>query len=96
MRRCLDCPRLIARGSRCKECQRAYRPPAAVHQLPAATKARDGGRCRVPDCTTPYDRVEAHHLTPVAQGGAHRLENMATLCHGHHVAVHRGERVEIA
>lgn len=86
MRRCLDCPCLIARGSRCVPCARAYRPAAARHQLPAAVKARDGHCCTVPGCATPYDRVEVHHIRPVSQHGAHRLENMTTLCHTHHLA----------
>lgn len=89
LRKCLDCPRLIASGSRCPDCRRAYRPARAAHQLPAATKARDGHRCTVPGCTTPYDRVQAHHIRAVAVGGAHRLENMTTLCHAHHLATHR-------
>jgi 5-methylcytosine-specific restriction endonuclease McrA len=54
--------------------------------LPAAVKGRDGHRCTVPGCATPYDHVEAHHIVPVRLGGAHRVENMTTLCRAHHLA----------
>jgi hypothetical protein len=57
-------------------------------------KDRDGHRCTEPGCATPYDRVQAHHITAVSQGGAHRLENMTTLCHGHHGLRHKAGRVE--
>jgi hypothetical protein len=94
VRKCLDCPRLIASGSRCADCARARRPAGARHQLPQMVKARDGHRCTMLGCATPYDRVQAHHLLPIALGGAHRAENMTTYCHRHHSEAHRLGRVE--
>ena len=46
---------------------------------PALIKRRDGWRCRVAGCATPRDRIEAHHLTPLAAGGASTLDNGVTL-----------------
>jgi hypothetical protein len=92
MRRCLDCPTLIAQGSRCGPCQRAHerargqrRPSVARHQLPAATKARDGYCCRRCGSTV---RLEAHHVRPRQAGGRDDLTNMITLCQACHQEQH--------
>lgn len=93
MRRCLECSALIAAGSRCAIHAEIRRPSMSRHQLPAAVKARDGGRCVRCGGT---DRVQAHHIEPISEGGAHRLGNMVTLCHDCHLAAHRGNMREIA
>lgn len=87
MRRCLGCNALIPSGSRCAACQAAYRVPSAWS---AAVKGRDGFCCTVPNCPTPFDRVQAHHRTPRSEGGTSTLTNGATLCHTHHREAHRG------
>lgn len=103
MRRCLDCPKLTARGSRCRECaavhaaardrvKNARRPGAARKSLPRAAKFRDGYQCQACGSTK---RLEAHHIIPIAQGGAHTLDNLVTLCHGCHHGVHNGESVHV-
>lgn len=85
VRRCLNCQRMIRDGSRCAECQRAYRP--SQKRWAAAVKCRDGYRCVICGST---DRIEAHHIVPVARGGALTLANGQTLCHAHHVAITEG------
>lgn len=55
-----------------------------------AVKERDGRRCRIRGCQTPTDRIQAHHIKPLAAGGGYDLGNGITLCHGHHTEVHRG------
>ena len=57
----------------------------------AAQRERDGYRCRVAGCETPTDRIEAHHITPLAAGGPDTVQNGVTLCHRHHLAAHRGQ-----
>lgn len=96
MRRCLDCPRLIAGGSRCAECRRAHervrngrRSAEARGPWARAVKERDGNRCQ--RCGSP-EGVEAHHIRPLAQGGGDTLDNGITLCGGCHKAVHRAMR----
>ncbi len=84
MRRCLGCPTLIARGSRCPDCARRYRSSYSRHGWARAVKARDDYRCTVPGCPTPDDRVQADHIVPLSRGGADTLENGRTLCHTHH------------
>lgn len=97
MRRCLDCPRFIQSGSRCVECARAkdrtrqrYRSGYSRTTWAKLVKERDGQRCRQPGCQTPYDRVEAHHIIPLAEGGADTITNGVTLCHAHHQQRHGG------
>ena len=90
MRRCLGCPRLVARGSRCGACARAYRSPYSRHGWAERVKARDGHRCTVPGCATPTDRIQADHVVPLGRGGRDTLANGRTLCHAHHTAKHRG------
>ena len=54
-----------------------------------AVIARDHGRCRVPGCRS-WRFVEVHHVQPRAQGGRHTMDNLISLCGGHHDAVHAG------
>jgi 5-methylcytosine-specific restriction endonuclease McrA len=82
MRRCLDCPRLIRTGSRCRLCAAAYRVPGGWSD---AVKRRDGYRCVVCGSTL---GVEADHIIPRSQGGPHTLENGRTLCRRHHQERH--------
>jgi 5-methylcytosine-specific restriction protein A len=96
------CPALT-RGRFCPTHQRAAdaarnarRPGAARSDVPRQAKERDGYTCQ--DCgRTPHidpttgdlvDRVEAHHIIPVARGGAHTLDNFITLCTSCHAARH--------
>lgn len=99
MRRCLDCPRLVAVGSRCeqhrlqqeraRDRQRGARRVGWLHGPWArAVKDRDGWRCRVRGCETPTDRIEAHHIVALHEGGGYALTNGITLCHGHHLEAH--------
>lgn len=55
--------------------------------LKRALWSRDRG-CAFPSCHR--RRVDAHHLRHWAQGGKTSLENLALLCHYHHVLVHEG------
>ena len=91
MRQCLDCPRTIARGSRCARCQRAYRPRNVQASWAAAVVARDGACV---DCGATVG-LEADHLIPLARGGGFTLDNGAARCHGCHArrttAQRRGE-----
>jgi len=48
--------------------------------------AQTGGRCAVPGCLTPHDRVQAHHLAPLADGGPADGAGVS-LCHRHHTQV---------
>jgi 5-methylcytosine-specific restriction endonuclease McrA len=84
MRRCLDCPRLIRTGSRCRTCAAAYRVPGGWSD---AVKARDGYRCVI--CGSAA-AIEAHHVIARQDGGGHTLENGRTLCRQHHREIHIG------
>lgn len=50
-------------------------------------KKRDLNVCQI--CGSP-DRVEGHHLFDYAYSGASDPNNIITLCHSCHVAVHKG------
>ncbi len=93
-RRCLGvpgqpCQAMITAGSRCPSCARAYRSPYSRHGWADAVKARDGYACTVRGCATPFGRVRAHHIRPLAQGGRDELSNGETLCYNHHQEEHR-------
>jgi hypothetical protein len=67
-------------------------PPAqSTKAIPAQVKhqvnLRDRGICQAPGCEN-EKYVEIHHIIPRAQGGPHTLENLTTLCSGHHQAHH--------
>jgi hypothetical protein len=59
--------------------------------LPAELKhqvyLRDQGRCQKEEC---HDSrwIDVHHIKPVSQGGLNILENLITLCSGHHRLEH--------
>jgi 5-methylcytosine-specific restriction endonuclease McrA len=87
-RKCLDCPRLIARGSRCADCQSRYRGSFDRTTWPRLVKERDGYACVL--CGS-RDRVVADHIVPLGRGGSHDVANGQTLCHRHHAEKH-GQR----
>ncbi len=51
--------------------------------------ARDGG-CVWPGCDTPPSRCDAHHVKHWADGGPTNADNLALLCHRHHILLHEG------
>lgn len=54
---------------------------------------RDGWRCQMPGCSVAWP-LEAHHVVPLAAGGAeYDVDNCLTLCSAHHVEMHR-ERLD--
>ena len=52
--------------------------------------ARDGDTCATPFCDCPADWTDAHHLTPVEQGGTTTIANGALTCEGHPIWLHEG------
>ena len=52
--------------------------------------ARDGDTCAGPFCDRPAAWSDAHHLTPVTQGGTTTIANGALTCEGHHLWLHEG------
>jgi hypothetical protein len=58
-------------------------------RLRAAVRSRDRQRCAVPGCRH-FRFVDIHHRRPRAEGGAHTLDNLLSLCTSHHRAVHEG------
>jgi hypothetical protein len=92
VRPCLGgCGALIKRGSYCRRCDpapRRYRQKRgsgwAASRWRAKVLAQTGGRCAVPGCRTPYDRVQAHHVVALADGG--QADGVGVpLCLTHHV-----------
>ena len=66
---------------------------AVQHVTPALREKvllRDHGKCRVPGCRAAAN-IEAHHIIPWLFGGPHTMENLISLCDGHHAALHRGD-----
>ena len=57
------------------------------------TKAQKENRKQNPRCVIcgETENVESHHLFEYAFGGTADLNNLVTLCHEHHMAVHNGE-----
>ena len=60
-------------------------PPAVRRKV----KRRDHDRCRVPACRSAKN-LDIHHIVPREKGGTHTIENLLTLCEGHHLAHHEG------
>jgi hypothetical protein len=62
-------------------------------QVPAwlerVLRYRDGGRCRFPGCERKTFLL-SHHIRHWANGGVTDLENLTTLCDGHHRLIHEG------
>jgi len=57
------------------------------------TMKRDGHCCT--QCGSKND-LEVHHQIPIAAGGTNAEDNLVTLCHACHVAIHAEERKGIA
>ena len=51
-------------------------------------RCRDGYKCRKCGSKT---HLEAHHIVQRKDGGSNRPDNLVTLCHDCHAALHRGE-----
>ena len=51
--------------------------------------ARDGG-CVWPGCDAHPSRCDAHHIKHWADGGPTNADNLALLCHRHHILLHEG------
>jgi hypothetical protein len=91
------CRALIREGSYCPRHTRPKKRNPRRGSGWQAQKWRDrvlrqtGGRCAVPGCRTPDDRVQAHHLVALADGGDPEGEGVA-LCHRHHVQASERER----
>ena len=51
--------------------------------------ARDGG-CVWPGCDVAPSRCDAHHIKHWANGGLTNADNLALLCHRHHILLHEG------
>lgn len=66
---------------------RARRVPGPATRR--ALRVRDQG-CVWPGCDRPASWSQAHHLTHWAHGGSTDLENLVSICHGHHWKVHEG------
>lgn len=49
----------------------------------SAVKKRDGSRCQVTGCLS-LCALDVHHITPIHEGGSHRLDNLVCLCLVHH------------
>ncbi len=60
-------------------------PPAVRRQV----IRRDHRRCIVPGCAN-HQFLDVHHLDKRSEGGGHDPQRLATLCGGHHRAVHQG------
>ncbi|MEQ8717981.1 MAG: HNH endonuclease signature motif containing protein, partial [Acidimicrobiales bacterium] len=67
--------------------QRTRTPPPAMWD---ALVARDRC-CTEPDCTTPAEWCDAHHIVHWANGGPTSLANLTLLCRRHHTALHNGQ-----
>jgi 5-methylcytosine-specific restriction endonuclease McrA len=64
------------------------RGPAANTSIRNKIKARDGYRCRL--CGSSV-QLEVHHVVPISRGGHPTDENnLVTLCHQCHLAMHHG------
>ena len=67
---------------------------AAWERLVLLAKRRDGWVCRKCDSKPgPDNRLEVHHIQPVADGGPDFLENLVTLCRRCHIETHSHLRV---
>jgi 5-methylcytosine-specific restriction protein A len=81
-RRCLDCPALIRRGSRCVACDQRHRLGWVW------SKVRNGWLETHPTCVrcrAPAEQVD--HVLPRAAGGRHDQGNLQSLC----LACHRSK-----
>ena len=74
MKPCIECGKLVARGSRCAVHERKYGRAWAA--LSARILARDGHRCHY--CGKPARTVD--HVLPVAAGGTDDPSNLVAAC----------------
>jgi len=69
-------------------------PQRASSKIPPRTRKRvlqrDDYKCTVPWCRAAAN-IDVHHLRYRKHGGGHQMENMTSLCGGHHDAHHRGD-----
>jgi hypothetical protein len=56
-------------------------------QLKHQVNLRDQGRCQEPNCSDGR-WVDVHHVKAISEGGENILENLITLCRGHHQMEH--------
>lgn len=89
---CLRCGQLTPTGSYCQQ----HKPQqGGSHHIRGSggkratfrrrTLAITGGQCAVQGCQTPTDRVQAHHVVPLARGGDPDGPGIGIpLCHHHH------------
>ncbi|MCM2321971.1 MAG: HNH endonuclease [Oligoflexia bacterium] len=74
---------------------RRFPLPAYIHR---AVTLRDRNRCtyRGPDGKQCDQRrwLDFHHIKPVSVGGTDSVENLVTLCRGHHSMIHRREGLD--
>jgi hypothetical protein len=72
------------------------KPGRPSRTIPVANRravlVRDHHRCTVPGCRSTQN-LDAHHLVHWEHGGTNEMENLTTLCDGHHKAHHRGQLV---
>ncbi|MEK7358461.1 MAG: HNH endonuclease signature motif containing protein [Bdellovibrionota bacterium] len=71
-----------------------YRPASVEHQV----DLRDGARCTFVDLNGKRCEsrrwLEKHHVVDFAAGGRHEVDNLATLCSGHHKILHQRQERE--
>jgi hypothetical protein len=65
------------------------RDMAAHDRFQRAVKKRDHRTCQAQGCTTPHDRIAAHHIRSLHEGGSDDPSNGITLCYTHHRQVDR-------
>ena len=87
-RLCLVCSALIPGDkSFCRRHQPRRNPRRGTgwdaQRWSAKVLAKTRGRCAVPGCRTPLDRVQAHHLVALADGGPADGPGLA-MCATHH------------
>jgi 5-methylcytosine-specific restriction enzyme A len=66
--------------------RRLRRHAAAHRRFAKAVKERDGYRCQRCDGT---ERLVAHHVKPLQEGGTHHVDNGITLCAACHAPEHQ-------
>ena len=57
--------------------------PPYWHYLREVVLDKDGHSCQVSGCPSRLE-LHIHHIVPVSKGGAHRPENLVSLCQFHH------------
>jgi hypothetical protein len=57
-------------------------------------KAKCPNHCYNPNCKTPADGLEAHHIVPLKHGGEDSEENLVLVCHSCHTKLKLHSRYE--